>query len=94
MARLISIDPVSGRQGESAITISITGQNTHFANTSTIDLGAGITVSNILAADSTHLTAHLNILHMAAVGSRDLTVATAGEVLTQSNAFVVTSGPT
>src|SRR6266511_1633531 len=39
---LLSINPNSGAPGQSNIPVTVTGQNTHFTNASTIDLGPGI----------------------------------------------------
>jgi RHS repeat-associated protein len=90
VAALQSINPNSGTQGQANLPVTITGQNTHFTNASVIDLGAGITVSNVSATDATHLTAQLTIAGNAATGLRALTVTTGTEVVSLANAFNVT----
>ncbi len=60
-ASILSIVPNNGVQGQVNLPVTITGQNTHFSNASVIDLGSGITVGNVAAADVTHLSAQLTI---------------------------------
>jgi RHS repeat-associated protein len=86
---LLSITPNNGQQGQTNLSLTIVGQNTHFTNASTIDLGTGITASAITAADTTHVSAKLSIAANAATGFRTLTVTTGTEVLTLANAFGV-----
>jgi RHS repeat-associated protein len=93
LATLLSINPNSGTQGQANLPVTITGQNTHFSNASVIDLGAGITVSNVSATDATHLNAQLSIAAGAAAGARTLRVTTGGEVVTLASAFTVGSAP-
>jgi RHS repeat-associated protein len=88
---LSSITPNSGPQGQLNLPVTIVGQNTHFANSSAIGLGTGITVSNISATDATHLSAQLNIGASATTGVRTLTVTTGTEVVSLANAFTVTT---
>jgi len=90
---LLSISPTAAQQGQSGISITITGQYTHFTNASVIDLGAGIAVGNVVATDATHLTAQLTIAANAAVNTRNLTVTTGTEAVTLANAFTVNGAP-
>jgi hypothetical protein len=83
---LTSIVPNNGQQGVSGIGITIAGRLTSFTASSSIDLGAGITVTNVAAPNSTTLTATLAIAPTAAATTRDLIV----DGLTLSNAFTVT----
>jgi len=83
---LISIVPNTGQQGTNGINVTISSAVTSFSNSSTIDLGAGITVTNIAATNATTLTATLSIAANAATGARDLTV----DGLTLPGAFTVT----
>jgi len=83
---LVSIVPNSGQQGASGLAVAITGRLTSFANSSSVSLGAGITVSNIAATSATTLTATLAIASGAATGARTLTV----DSFTLANAFTVT----
>jgi hypothetical protein len=82
---LTSIVPNTGQQGTSGIDVTISGFLTSFTNSSVIDLGAGITVTNIAATNATTLTATLSIAANAATGATTLTV----DGLTLANAFTV-----
>jgi RHS repeat-associated protein len=63
---LLTLSPTYGQQAQQSVPVTITGQYTHFTNSSTIGLGAGIAASNIVAADATHLSADLMITGTAA----------------------------
>src|SRR5205823_12682491 len=80
-------------QGQANLPVTITGQNTHFTNAGLIDLGAGITASNVVATDATHLTAQLTLAANAATGLRNLTVTTGGERVGLHNAVTVQGAP-
>ena len=88
---ITQLNPNAGQQGQSGLPVTITGQNTHFTNSSVIDLGTGITASSVAATDATHLTAQLTISATAPLGFHNLTVTTGGEVVTLPNAFTVTT---
>jgi hypothetical protein len=83
---LLSIVPNTGQPGTSGINVTISGFLTSFTNNSVINLGAGITVTNVAAANATTLTATLAIGANAATGATTLTV----DGLTLANAFTVT----
>src|SRR5262249_11989242 len=53
------------------------------------DLGIGITTSNVIALNSTHLTAQVVIAATAALGTRTLTVTSGAEIVSLPNAFAV-----
>ncbi len=82
---LVSVVPNTAIPGDTAIPITINGRLTNFTNASTVDLGAGITVSNIAATSATVLTATVTVSPTAAIGNRDLTV----DGLTLAKAFAV-----
>jgi YD repeat-containing protein len=82
---LVSIVPNAGPPGASGLAVTINGRNTSFTNSSSVSLGADITVSNIAATSATVLTANLAIAGNAATGPRTLTV----DSLTLANAFTV-----
>lgn len=87
-----SISPNSGAQAESG-PVAITGQNTHFVQGITqLDLGAGVSVSNVAVSCATCLSAQAAIAEMAALGPRTVTVTTGSEVVTLANGFTVTAG--
>ena len=84
--------PTSGRQGES-VGVTVTGTSTHFANGSTLfSFGNGINVTSVLVTSPTSATVNLAIGPSAALGNRDITATTIGEVATLANAFSVTAG--
>ena len=73
-----------------AVTLTIVGQNTNFVNGVTqVSAGAGITVSNIIVANGTTLTAQLAVATGAALGPRSITVTTGSEEATLPNGFQV-----
>ena len=94
---LVSITPGTAKQGATGVPVTITGQNTHFTNNSKIDLWTGVTVSSIVAVDSTHLTALLTIALGAPPGPHNLSVTTdLGtniEVVSLPAGFTVAQGP-
>lgn len=85
---LLSISANSGAQGATLNNVIITGQFTNFTNSSSVSLGAGITVSNVNASSTTSMTVTLGISAGAATGQRNLTV----DGVTLTNAFNVTAG--
>jgi len=95
---ILSVNPNTGSQGQANLSVTITGQNTHFGQgTTTVDLGPGITVGSVTVTDATHLTAQVTIDVAAAVGARTVTATTGAEVASLANGFLVTglvSGPT
>jgi RHS repeat-associated protein len=91
---LLNIRQNVGALGQHGLSITITGQFTHFTNASIINLGTDITVTNVVAVDSTHLAANLSIAPNAIVGRRNLTVSSLGnEIATLRNAYIVSSSP-
>lgn len=84
-----SITPASGAQGATLTGVAIVGSNTHFGGTTTVALGANITVNNIVATDSEHLTCDIVIDASAATGARNVVVTTGGETVTGTGAFTV-----
>lgn len=88
-AVLSSITPDSGRAGTS-LTVTITGQFTHFIQgTTQVSLGSGITVNSVTVAGATSLTAQLSIATNATVGLRTVTVTTGAEVVTLIDGFSI-----
>ncbi|MFN8444594.1 MAG: cohesin domain-containing protein [Caldilineaceae bacterium] len=90
-ASLLSVTPNSGTVGSSQ-SVTLVGSNTHFTSTSTINFGAGITVSNTTVLSSTQMSANLLIAANATVGTRDVVISSGAEVVTKSAAFAV-QGP-
>ena len=88
---LSSVLPASARQGET-VTISVTGADTHFVHgTTTVGLGAGVTVSDIYVSTGTSLTARVTIPDAAEPGARTVTVTTGTETASAA-AFTVNAG--
>jgi hypothetical protein len=86
---LTSVTPNSGDQGLTLTGVKIAGANTHFGGTTTINMGADITVSNIVASDSTDLTCDITIGSSAAMGTRNVVVTTGTEIVTGRDMFTV-----
>lgn len=89
------VTPNTGQSGQT-LTVTLTGQNTHFAQgTTAVDFGAGITVGTVIVASTTSLTAQLVVSATAAPGERTVTVQTGTEQVSLPNGFsvVAPSGP-
>ena len=92
-ASLVSLSQTTGAQGAILTGIVITGANTHFLqNATTVTFGGGINIGNTTVTDPTHMTVDVAITGAAAVGLRDVTVSTGGEVVTLPSSFAVTGG--
>lgn len=90
-ASITSISPNYGPQGLSG-PVAIVGINTHFVpGTTTVDVGQGITVSNVSVSCPTCLTATLAVDPAATPGPRTVTVTTGTEVAILANGFIVTT---
>lgn len=90
--QLLTINPNTGQQGQANLVVTLTGQNTHFAQGVTIvDFGLGIAVGSVTVTDATHLTAQLTIDPTAIVGGRTVTATTGSEIASLANGFLVTT---
>ncbi len=85
----VSITPNNGDKGATLTGVAIVGANTHFGSSTAIDMGQGITVSNIAASSATNLTCNISIDASAAGGTRNVVVTTSSEVVPGNNAFTV-----
>jgi hypothetical protein len=92
--QITAVSPSSGMQGDAADSITITGQSTHFSQgTSVASFGSGITVTNLTVNNALSATATISIANGAAIGNRQVTITTGGEVANSAaNAFAVTQG--
>ncbi len=91
-AVLQTLGPNSGRQAES-LNVTITGQGTHFAQGQTVaSFGSGITVDQLLVSSATSATASISIASFATLGTRTVTMTSAGESAQIANGFTVTAG--
>src|SRR2546430_11930564 len=91
----VNLPNTTGPQGQQNLPVSLTGQFTHFVQgTTTASFGAGITVATLTVNSATAATAVVNIDPAAATGSRDVTMTTAGEVVTTAGGkgFTVAAG--
>src|SRR5262249_62322675 len=87
------VTPNTGQQGQTGILLAITGQFTHFVQgTSTLSLGADITVNSVTVSSATSLNANITVPTSAATGNHTVTVTTGSEVATLSNGFIVQPG--
>lgn len=92
-ASITSISPDSGSLG-SNLSVSITGEGTHFDESSTVEFeGGGIQVNTITPNSDTSLDADISIAPDAAVGTRTVTVTTGGEVAKGEDLFQVEQIP-
>ncbi len=95
---LTSISPPGGVTS-TAVSVTITGSNTHFTSSSVVETllapgvsGVnGVTVSSVTAPSPTSLTATFTIAANAAIGMRDLKVTSGAEVANLPGAFMVTA---
>ena len=86
------VNPNYGQQGQINLSVTITGQFTHWLQgTTTASFGAGITVNSVTVAGATSLTANLSMATGAAMGPRTVTVTTGTEVASLAGGFVVSA---
>lgn len=87
---LTAVSPSSGVQG-STVAVTLTGTN--FVDGATVAVsGEGVTVSDVVIASATSITATLTIDAGAAAGARNVTVTTAGGT-TGAQSFTITELP-
>jgi hypothetical protein len=79
-AVILTMFPNVASQGQSTTRVTVIGKKTHFTSASLLDLGPGITASNVVSSDSTHLSADIAIARTASPGSRTIKVMTGGEI--------------
>ena len=92
-AVLTSVNPNSGRQGQTIATVNVVGNFTHFAqSTTTVDFGNGVTTNSVTVGDATHLAANITIGAIAAQGYHNVTVTTGTEVVVLNSGFQVLAG--
>src|ERR1051326_3077424 len=85
---IATVTPANVTQGQ-VFTISVTGRFTHFAQGTHLNAGAGVTITHVVVASPTSLTAQMSISSNAPMGPQALTVATGAEVVTLNNAFTI-----
>jgi hypothetical protein len=88
---LLSATPNTGNQGQTNLSVLLTGTN--FAANPTCDFGAGVEINSCTFNSATQITAVLDILASAAIGARNVTVTnTDTQSATLPNGFTVTTG--
>ena len=88
---LSAVSPTVGGQGKSNLSVTLSGSN--FLPSPTCSFGSGITVNSCTYNSSTQITANINILSSAVIGSRNVTVTnTDGQNSTLTNGFTVQTG--
>ncbi len=91
---IVSVSPVSGAQGES-LTVTITGANTNFNQSSELILGAGVSVANFAVTSPTTATAVVAVSPTAPIGPNTVIVITDtvdGQEIVSGAGFSVTAG--
>jgi hypothetical protein len=92
-AFISSVSPTQGRQNQNGLQVTITGNGTHFtAVAPTVNLGPGVTVTNVQVTSDTLLVATVNIAQNAPVQLNDVSVTTSGELASLAGAFEVKPG--
>jgi hypothetical protein len=87
------VNPNSGQQRTANVPITISGNFTHFSNSSVVSFsGPGVTAGTPTAATATSLTVPVTITGGAPQGPRGIQVVTGGETVSLANAFTVTQG--
>ena len=92
---ITNISPAGGPQGASNLPITITGSNTAFSGSSTVQFllngsnDTDLTVSSISSSGSTNLSFNVSIAVGAAIGNRDVKVTTGVQIVTMPNGFSV-----
>lgn len=89
---IVGITPTSGSTGQT-LTVTVSGLNTTFTNSSVLNMGAGITILSSSALSGSQLQAQIKIADDAVAGFRNVTVTTGSEVATENvtGPFLVTT---
>jgi len=84
------VNPTSVQRNQTNVSVSITGQFTHWVQaTTTADFGNGITTASLTVNSTTTATAVINVSGTAAIGLHSVTTQTGGEQALLANAFGV-----
>jgi hypothetical protein len=87
---ITQVNPNSGQQGQQNLSVTITGQFTHFTQGSTTaSFGTGVAIVSLTVNSATSATATLNIDAAGVTGMRNVTLTTGAEVATLANGFTV-----
>jgi Tol biopolymer transport system component len=90
---LLSVNPNSGQAGQLNLSVSLTGQFTHWVQGTTVaGFGPGINVASLTVSSPTSAMAVINISATAPLGASAVTITTGAEVATLNKVFTVTPG--
>ena len=94
IAVITSVAPSSGFLGQSGLGLTITGQNTHFAQGTTVlsFSNSGIAVANLTVNSATSASATITIATTASLGFSDVLMTTVGEGAALNSGFQVLLG--
>jgi hypothetical protein len=88
---LTGVNPNTGTQGRTNLSVVLTGTN--FLPSPTCSFGPGTTTNSCTYNSSTQITANINVLASATLGTRNVTVTnTDGQASTLNNGFTVQAG--
>lgn len=96
---ITNVSPGSGMLDTADLTMTITGTNTNFTNSSQVSFlfananDSDMVVSQVVANSATSLTFHVSIAPGAMPDSRDVKVTTGTQVATMPGGFAVTEAP-
>ncbi len=85
---LVGASPSKVDRGKSK-TVSLTGINTSFNGTSTVDFGEGIAVNSFSCSSSTSCSANITVSNSAPLGPHEVKVTTGAEVVKHATVFGV-----
>jgi hypothetical protein len=89
---LTAASPNAAAQGQSNVSVTLTGSN--FQNSPTCNFGAGITINSCIFTSATQIAANVSVTAPATVGSRNITVTNVdGQSSTLANGFNVQQNP-
>jgi len=83
------VSPAVGTRGGPVVTVFIVGGNTHFSADTTLNAGAGVTVSGVAALNPQTLVANLTVLPTATPGRRSLIATTGSEDAVLPNGLTI-----
>ena len=89
-ATITSVEPDKGYQGE---TLSVNIIGSHFSSTTSVSLGAGISVDEFVLNSASQITAEVTVDKNAATGARDVSVFMPGGSGVLTGGFSVTVPP-
>ena len=91
LATILSVAPNTSPQG-TEISVTLTGEDTHWSPATTFSFGAGIVVTSVDVTSETSANLTLAIPAYAPEGTTYAQARTSGEVATLNQAFVITAG--